>query len=277
MDLILIPTYNRPEFLWLCLERVIADPESAGKDVWILEDAHWPAWDRDTTILRELAEVISHFQNQRSIRHVKRSPHNHFNNTFNILEGYKEAFHSGYDYIYLIEDDVMLLPGFFEWHTRVQKESVFVSCAGRHKDSLDVVNPIEENLNDPDGRVFSDSAYSSAAGVCFPRASVELIAQRIATKAVYDWIDQDRQSQQDKEIQRLMQSMGGRSVWPVAPRCYHEGWYGTGCTIAPRPSGLLSDRISYIRNILSGSQELKSDPRWGHNITILRTPMTETQ
>ncbi|SRR6266568_4780092 len=114
MDLLLVPTYNRPEFLHLCLERILSAPGSDTKDLWIAEDRHLS--DRfhvDTAVQRETAEVVARVKAQRNVRHIQRIPHNHFNNSFNVLEGYKEALVHGYEYVYLIEDDVMVLPDFF--------------------------------------------------------------------------------------------------------------------------------------------------------------------
>lgn len=144
-----------------------------------------------------------------------------------------------------------------------------MSCAGNYNQSLDVVDLLDINAKDSKKLVFSDSAYSSAAGVCFSRASIELIVQKVATRAVLEWIDRDHHSQQDKEIQRLMTAVGGRSVWPVVPRSHHEGWYGAGCTIATPPKGSLSERIEYIREVLNGKRQIKCEPKWGHDITVI--------
>lgn len=234
----------------------------------------------DPNIRQEFSEVVSWVQGQRSVHHIRRAPHQHFNNTWSILEAYKDAYYAGYDRVYLMEDDVFVFEDFFEWHAQVQQKECFVSCAGRLHDSLDYRDVIAwetsvgassiEGSGDPASIasliIFSKYAYSSAAGVCFPRSSLALITEKLATKAFYEWIDQDHATQQDKEIQKLMWSAGGRSLWPVVPRALHEGWYGTGCTIAPPPSGTLNERVQFVRKVLSGEQQVNSDPKWGHDI-----------
>ncbi len=237
MDLILIPTYNRPEFLWLCLERILAAPGSASKELWIVEDVHLS--DRlclDAAIRSETAEVISWIKAQRNVRHIQRAPHSHFNNSWSILEAYKDAYYAGFDWVYMIEDDVMVMDDFFEWNERLQqKETFFVSCAERHNASLNINNVVDRiDEAAEDSYVFSKYAYSSL-GVCFPRASIALIAEKLATKAFCDWIDQGHKTQQDEAIQNLM--------------------------------------CDYIRKVLSGEVQPKpiGQPRWGHSITTVKS------
>ncbi len=257
------------------MERILAAPGSASKELWIVEDVHLS--DRlclDAAIRSETAEVISWIKAQRNVRHIQRAPHSHFNNSWSILEAYKDAYYAGFDWVYMIEDDVMVMDDFFEWNERLQqKETFFVSCAERHNASLNINNVVDRiDEAAEDSYVFSKYAYSSL-GVCFPRASIALIAEKLATKAFCDWIDQDHKTQQDEAIQNLMWSVDGRSVWSIVPRALHEGWYGTGCTIAQPPSGSLSERIDYIRKVLSGEVQPKpiGQPRWGHSITTVKS------
>jgi hypothetical protein len=123
-DVVIIPTYDRPEMLWLCLEHLAACPESADVHVWVCVDAHvnQPSAPRE-----EILAVVKKFP-QLFVDVKFRSPHQYSGNSFNVLTAYKDAYRSQASYVFLIEDDVMISPGFFTWH-REQHDGHMLGCS----------------------------------------------------------------------------------------------------------------------------------------------------
>ena len=39
-DIVIVPTFDRPEFLWLCLENILAAEGSLDREIWLCEDIH---------------------------------------------------------------------------------------------------------------------------------------------------------------------------------------------------------------------------------------------
>lgn len=116
-ELIYIPCFSRPEFLYLCLEHI----QKTGENIPILFHIDF---DYNTDII----EVINSFDFKYEIVYNKR--HAYKNKLpINILEGYKEAVKRA-DIIYYIEEDIFISKDFFRFHREVHKQrELFCSIA----------------------------------------------------------------------------------------------------------------------------------------------------
>src|SRR5277367_3036273 len=120
MDIVLIPTYMRPEYLALCLE-FLAKAEGAhdNKEYWICQDMRFDDDNRFGMQLRWTKEVLEN--SPLPVRYIQRKPHGWSGNSYNTLEAYKEAYGTdGVQNVYLVEEDVLVTKDFFRWHEAVQ-------------------------------------------------------------------------------------------------------------------------------------------------------------
>src|SRR6476661_5195277 len=115
-DILIIPTFDRPEFLWLCLDHIVACPEAGELDIRVYVDNHT----FHPPPLVAIRSVLENFP-QLHIALVVQNPHDYAGNSFNLLTAYKEAFESDANLVFMVEDDVMVRPNFFEWHRQVQE------------------------------------------------------------------------------------------------------------------------------------------------------------
>lgn len=237
-DIVLIPTFSRPEMLWHCLEHLSVAESIADYEVRVLLDFHR---DRKPPPAAEVEQVVARFPIVTKL--IRRDPHSFHGNSYNVLQGYKEALAA--EHVYLVEDDVLVEPDFFLWHRQQQGNGAFCSVAVR---------------NERSGLLKSDRDYASL-GVCFPRASVQHIVKHARSDyyrdqqgyiaRTFDGRFGNEFHEQDGLILRVMGSIGGYSIWPLEPKARHVGTYGYNAGNEHRPLGSLLERYRIIKQRIS--------------------------
>jgi hypothetical protein len=228
--------------LWLCLEHFAACPESADVRVWVYVDAHvnQPSVPRE-----EILAVVKKFP-QLSVEVTFRAPHRYLGNSFNVLMAYKDAYQSKAQHVFLIEDDVVISPGFFAWH-RAQHDGHLLGCS----------IAIEKGPR--------QGPYASL-GVCFRREVLQVVVPHCNDayfRSMEGYIRERFFSkgkpaldyEQDGLIARLLD--GYKVAWAQTPLAQHVGWYGYHRARSTRPKGSLEDRYRQIRHVLSDSHLLR--------------------
>lgn len=230
-DIVILPTYDRPEMLWLCLEYLSKCPDTRWTQIRIYVDAHiGEKPPRD-----EIEEVLEKFP-RLSIQIGFRHPHQYPGNSYNLMMAYKDAYHSEAERVYLVEDDVLIHPEFFRWH-RMMHTGQMLGC------SIAVQNP-------------GHGAYASL-GVCFKREMLHLILphcrpayfqnMRNYCKAVFAPSKFD--CEQDGLWARVL--AGHPVVWAPYPFAQHVGWYGYHRKKSIRPQGTLDERYAQVLETLT--------------------------
>jgi hypothetical protein len=251
-DIVIIPTYDRPEMLWMCLEYLSACKEAQELEIWIRIDNHDIV--RSQTVERETDAVLQNFSHL-PLRIKYRQPHRYDGNTFNIMESYLEAYWSGAEHVYLIEDDVIVCKDFFSWHRQAQSDNqCFCSVAWKClKDRVTNLPYVVSN------------SYASI-GTCFKRESLASIIEH----AHHDYYSDlllycrktfpgrgDGYTEQDGLIERIMVINQFKAVFPVTPHCFHVGWYGYHRGL-PYPSGNLWQRYDQVKKAVRDPQAVKA-------------------
>ncbi len=266
-DVVIIPTYLRPEYLYLCLEYLgNAQGTDVQKEFWICAD--WRPEDeaRHKMLLEWQADVFAAWHGRLQLRIFKGREHNYNGNSFNVLESYRKAFNEpDVRYIYLVEDDVLVTPDFFKWHEAVAEVepnamcSIAYRCSRNGEARRDVCSP---------GSYFTTARDYASIGVRWTRAALEPVLAH-AIPAYYSNQDEYMRtrfrgnrfeadfSEQDGLIMRVMWEARGYTVWPYVPRCYHMGWYGYHRPNGIRPGGFLNQKIDALRGIISNAETLK--------------------
>lgn len=236
MNKVVIPCFNRPEFLFWCLEKIkIAEKAAENKYIFCLDYGY----DTDNV------KIINEFPFSKEI--VRRNRHLPLNTkqSRNVLEGLRYAAETSInDIIYLIEDDVMIANDYFIWHEKVHASNVFCAIASKN---------INRHLNKGSNRL-SDYYLSNGdycgIGTSFKAGVIEKhIVPHINDSYYSDcikyviqhWPDSTigaHYSEQDGLIRRIQSESGLPTAYPFVPRAYHAGFYGKG-----------RDKKMYIANL----------------------------
>jgi hypothetical protein len=257
MDIVLIPTYMRPEYLALCLEHLAAAEGSRDdKQYWICQDMRFEDQHRYGMQLRWTKEVLD--KSPLPVRYIERKPHGWHGNSFNTMEAYKEAYGTDARYVYLVEEDVLVTSDFFRWHEAVQEVEPNTMCSIGYRCSRN--NEARTNIVDPSAYFTTARDYASI-GVAWRRErlgpltlhgkseyyvspSAYILEHFAGNRFAGDFCEQDGL------IMRLMWEERAFTAWPYVPRCYHMGWYGYHRPNGKRPEGQLAAKIQGLRECL---------------------------
>jgi hypothetical protein len=260
-DVILIPTYLRPEYLQICLEH-LANTKSTPtpKEFWVCADNRPNDEERWRMLLDWQNEVLSAWRGALPIKFVRGAKHQFNGNSFNVLESYKKAYREeGVRNVYLVEDDVLVTPDFFTWHEAVADVEPTALCSIAYRCSRN--RDAHVGITDP-GAYFTTARDYASIGVRWSRLHLGYVLEH-AREEYY--ADQEGYilkrfagnrfagdfSEQDGLIMRVMWEQRGFSVWPYVPRCYHMGWYGYHRPNGKRPNGFLEQKVAAIRATIS--------------------------
>lgn len=237
-DIVIVPTYFRPEYLTLCLEHIKAAAGNREIDVRVYHDTPRRSVGSDVLESRKVFEASGlkgYF--------VVRPSHVAVGNTLNFLEAYLTAYHDGARYVYLIEDDVLVGRDFFAWHEAVQARTDYFCSVAWH----DIRNP-QAIRDSPDPHTIIESAIDfSSIGVCWKWEALMVLVEHACPfyyNSPVDYLGQafpdssipcNRWVEQAGLIMRLLLSGHGSRVvaWAGRPRCAHIGVKGYHRTTGP--------------------------------------------
>ncbi len=233
-DIVLIPCWRRPEFLWHCLDNLTRAQQ--------IDTVH-VVFRADTGFAPENLEVIRAFAHRLPSHEVQlpdRCPYRRLKQSANVLLGYLRAAAAAHRHVFLIEEDVMVARDFLAWHRAVHAVAGPLFC------SIAVSNPHRTSVPgaEPESYYLCSGEYCSY-GVCFDRSVLQaLVAPHV--RASYLWrpkpylrrhFPDSRVSlkfvEQDGLIRRIQEHSGLPIAYPCLPRAYDAGFYGYN-----RPGGV---------------------------------------
>jgi len=233
---VLIPAFDRPEMVWVCLDHLAACPEAREVEIRVCIDGR-----RGSAPLEEYYAVLDRFP-RLAVGLMRTPSHTFSGNSYNVLNAYAEAYFDGFDWMYLVEDDVLVRPEFFTWHQHVH------TCGQPAAASIGVSDP-------------GHGAFASL-GVCLPRSTVELVLPHVTSDyfaAMRDYCRWHfRKSPFDCEQDGLWARLlaGKRVAWAHPPVASHVGWYGYHRLSQRRPEGTLQERYDDVRAVIANPRLL---------------------
>jgi GT2 family glycosyltransferase len=253
-DRVIVPTFQRPELLWLCLERLFECQEVKDMDVYVYVDAHCGQPPPIEEIWRVIANVDAV-----NLRLRLMAPHSYDGNSYNVLTAYSEAYEDGCDRIFEIEDDVLVTPDFFTWQYRqFAKRSDWFAVVGaknprtRIPDSCkDAYETVGENL--------------VSLGVGYPRETIKWVLPHIRPEYFSNPERYCKKTfpqfhiagaEQDGLLQRIMLEDPRPIAWAAPVRAWHAGWWGYSRKDTQRPQGTLEERVVQVREIIADPKRL---------------------
>lgn len=233
-DIVLVPCWRRPEFLWHCLDNLVR--------VHQIDTVH-VVFRPDTGFVPENLEVIRAFSHRLTSYEVQLAepcPYRRTKQSANVLLGYLLAAEVARRHVFLIEEDVMVARDFLTWHRAVHAVAGPLFC------SIAVNNPHRPSIprGEAEGFYLCSAEYCSY-GVCFDRGVLrELIAPHVRSAYLRRpkhylrrHFPDSRVSlsfvEQDGLIRRIQERSRLPIAYPCLPRAFDAGFYGYN-----RPGGI---------------------------------------
>ena len=256
-DIVMIPCWRRPEFLWHCLDN-LAQAEGIGQ-LHVLFRA-------DTGFDPAVLEVIQEFAPKLGSHEVNTPvpcPYRRTKQSANLLGGYLMAAAATRRYVFMVEEDVIVARDFFRWHYGVQASQPRLFCSIAARNTNRAVPPDD----DPEIYYLTNGDYCSL-GLCFERS---VISETIAPHVTREYFANPRRYcerhfpdsrigagyvEQDGLIRRL-QELGGDQhpiAYPYRPRAYHGGFFGYHRRGALE--GTLAERIRRVGEVIYNSEAM---------------------
>jgi hypothetical protein len=260
-DVLIIPCWRRPEFLWHCLDNLRRAVGIGDLHVLFRPDrGHDP----------RIHDVIDEFGPQLASYGVEvppRCPYRRGKQSANVLGAYLRAAAITRRYVFMVEEDVMVARDFLRWHYAVQaaQPQLFCSIAARN------TNRAVPEAADPEAYYVTNLDYCSL-GVCFERS---VIVRRIAPHVRREYFENPGaycqqlwsrslvgagHVEHDGLIRRIQEEQGARRpiAYPYRPRAFHAGYFGY-----PRRgsiNGALSHRIREVGATIYDLEAMHSAP-----------------
>lgn len=221
-EVVIVPAWRRPDFLYACLERLRCADEGT--------QHYWIALDRGHD--KRVAEVARRFVGTMGARgRVIERTHAYRGNSFNVLTSYREAVEAGYEMIHLVEEDVFVADDYFAFHRCAHQlvPGVFAVSGARN----------QNYPNDPEpepGAIYLHGMYQSVA-VSFRASALAPVLEHATVPYFRDPIGYCKRAfpktrlpvghaEQDGLIHRVAEATHARIAYPTEPVAYHAGFMG---------------------------------------------------
>lgn len=170
---------------------------------------------------------------------------------WNILNALKQGYQTGARFVFLVEEDVMVRPDFFDWHFNIHEYCArlyFASCGRRRPE-------------------YPSDHYTNP-GACFPREKLSLVVPHICDEFFADRTGymNDRFGEMNEAsdlddglIRRVIRSVHGVIRYPEKPVVAHQGFSSYNRFAEYRTEGTIEERIRQLRLMLP---TLKSTNRY---------------
>ena len=260
-DVLIIPCWRRPEFLWHCLDNLRRAVGIGDLHVLFRPDrGHDP---RIHDVIDEFAPQLASYD----VEVPPRCPYRRGKQSANVLGAYLRAAAITRRYVFMVEEDVMVARDFLRWHYAVQaaQPQLFCSIAARN------TNRAVPEAADPEAYYVTNLDYCSL-GVCFERS---VIVRRIAPHVRREYFENPGaycqqlwsrslvgagHVEHDGLIRRIQEEQGARRpiAYPYRPRAFHAGYFGY-----PRRgsiNGALSHRIREVGATIYDLEAMHSAP-----------------
>ena len=225
MNVCVIPVYNRPEYLKICLDYII-QAEDSDKLAYIFACDHgYSAKNMD---------VIKEFPYKKYVVKPASIRYGIGKQSFNVLNGLFASLSLQPDLIYYIEDDVFITNDFFVFTEKIHSQNKDLFCSILSKN----VNGKETVTDDMNAYYIKHSNEYQGIGSCFNASQfVKYVRPHFVSEYfkspqnyVYRYFANSALSREFAEQDGLIRRIIEQNNLPVAfshvPRCFHAGFYG---------------------------------------------------
>jgi hypothetical protein len=226
-DVVVLPCWRRPEFLWHCLDNLTRADGIDSVHLLFRPDTGFSPDNLD--VIRSFSDRLSSFE----IQPADPCPFRRTKPSANFLLGMLHAAATTRRLVFLVEEDIMVARDFFRWHRAVHAAADPLFC------SIPVKNPNRVlSLSDDPAAYYLSSGDSCSNGMCFDKQVLQsLVAPHVNMaylRAPKKYIRRNFPAstiglgyvEQDGLIRRIQERSPLPIAWPCVPRAFHSGFFG---------------------------------------------------
>ena len=250
MDAVIIPAYNRPEMLYLCLSNIVkARHYDEHNYILCLDYGHDPMCER----------VFNQFNLPGGVIKMPPAKNAITKQSANVLNGWIAGAQMSDNMVYLIEDDVLINEDYFHYHRTVNNDG-WCSIG-----AVNFCNRREMSLQTDE--YYIDYGVYQSIGVCFRKDVIfNDIAEHFNLSYIMNpggYLQREFPNsaigsafiEQDGLIHRISERGQKAVVFPMHPRCFHAGLYGKNR--GQYQTGTLQQKIEYLKSVVYDEAELR--------------------
>jgi len=231
-SIVVMPTLKRTEMLALALER-LASQSVDNLEIRIFLDTCEASKLDEVEFVRDM--YLPGAQIYRAGTHIE-AP----SGCWNILNAIKSGYDSGAEFVFLIEEDVMLYPEYFQWHFAVQDSSRLLASCGRRKKEYKT-----EFYTNP-GSCLNRKLLDCVV----PHINEDYFNNRFGYLNSHFEVMEDAGDLDDGIIRRVIKQKQAEVIYPKAPVVAHQGFWAYQKLTQYKTHGTIQERIEQLRNML---------------------------
>ena len=257
-NIVLIPAYRRPEFLYLCLLmiRQAEHWQDYKYRVCLDQGFDWLCRDVIKWAIAEGMDIDEQQTNYTGYTMGKQS--------YNVMHNLVKAASDTAEYVYMIEDDIMVSNQFFNWHRAAHATDEDVCCYIASANNNTKFN----TTYDREAYYVGVKADYQGLGISYKK---DFILNHIAPHDKREYYQHpinyckrhfadsfigNAFAEQDGLIRRVMERNDLRAMFPHVPQCYHAGYYGKNRGRYPAKM-TLQDKIDTVSKIIFSDEAMK--------------------
>jgi hypothetical protein len=229
MDVLIVPTHERPEMLWCCLDALACCDDIRDVEVRIHEDIHTDR-PKSPVLKDEILRTIQHAHEiLPRVTHV-RTEHKNHGCSHNVITAFRSAANSDAELVHFVEDDCWVTYDWLRFCKRAHQLFQPFAVVG---------NPPPRVPHGDEAAVYLCDTWFQTFALSFERKklSAMLEAYRESSDPRFEW---------DAYVMEYITDTYQVLAMPHVPRVYHYGFYSYHLGGQPSP-GTLADRVQYIK------------------------------
>ncbi len=250
MEAVVIPAFNRPEFLTVCLEHIIAADQSEDKTYLFCFDHGFD---------RRLYDVVDSFPYKKYVIEKKQALNKITKQSANVLNGLIAASMIA-DTVHLIEDDVFIAKDYFRFQSFAMGLNPFCSIASINFNKRKDFGEVD--------KYYIDRGVYQSIGVCFKSETIKTLIQphyndsyllnpKAYCKDTFNSYLGSDMVEQDGLIHRISERENAMIVFPEYPRCFHAGLYGKNRGVYSNKK-TVDEKVAFIKKTVYDVNMLKN-------------------
>jgi hypothetical protein len=263
-DILVLPCWRRPEFLWHCLDNLTRAEGIGSVHVLFRPDTGFSL--DNLEVIRSFADRLASFE----IQLADPCPFRRTKPSANLLLGCLHAAAASKQLVFLVEEDIMVARDYFTWHRAVHAAAGPLFC------SIPVKNPNRAlKLPDEPGGYYLSTGDSCSNGICFDKRVLQNLVARHANMAYFrrpkKYIRRHFPGssislgyvEQDGLVRRIQELSALPIAWPCVPRAFHSGFFGArgGWHNFSRPDGIgesVQDRVRTLAHTIYSADAMRN-------------------